>query len=176
MKLKETISKAAVTIKTGDMKNRHNRKELANLKQLMKSTEAAARKVRTITAVVYVNKSIFVDHQHQQVSVSLQDSTNLKRFEDEVNSVCAELERISYKPGLAEELDEERRNLKHEVQGLDQKVNHMSRSYPWLNFRYLDPERGFDRNEVYGVAANLFDIKNSKFFIALDTAGGSKVP
>ena len=46
MKLKEDISNAAVTIKTGDMKMKHNKKELAKLRQQMKSTEAAAKKVR----------------------------------------------------------------------------------------------------------------------------------
>ena len=42
-------------------------------------------------------------------------------------------------------------------------------------FMYSDPEPGFDRSQVYGVAAKLFKIKDMKFAVALDTAGGGKV-
>ena len=51
MKLKEDISKAAVTIRTGDMKMKHNKKELSKLTQQMKSTEAAAKKVSKCLAL-----------------------------------------------------------------------------------------------------------------------------
>ena len=44
-----------------------------------------------------------------------------------------------------------------------------------LFFMYSDPEPGFDRSQVYGVAAKLFKIKDMKFAVALDTAGGGKV-
>ena len=40
---------------------------------------------------------------------------------------------------------------------------------------FSDPEPGFDRSQVYGVAAKLFKIKDMKFAVALDTAGGGKV-
>ena len=47
--------------------------------------------------------------------------------------------------------------------------------YLWLDFQYSDPEPGFDRSQVYGVAAKLFTMKDIKFAVALDTAGGGKV-
>ena len=40
---------------------------------------------------------------------------------------------------------------------------------------FSDPEPGFDRSQVYGVAAKLFKIKDMRFAVALDTAGGGKV-
>ena len=51
----------------------------------------------------------------------------------------------------------------------------MGARYPWLDFQYENPEPGFDRRQVYGVAAKLFSIKDAKFSVALDTAGGGKV-
>lgn len=51
----------------------------------------------------------------------------------------------------------------------------MGARYPWLDFQYSDPEPGFDRSQVYGVAAKLFTMKDIKFAVALDTAGGGKV-
>lgn len=51
----------------------------------------------------------------------------------------------------------------------------MGARFPWLDFQYSDPEPGFDRSQVYGVAAKLFTMKDIKFAVALDTAGGGKV-
>ena len=51
----------------------------------------------------------------------------------------------------------------------------MGARFPWLDFQYSDPEPGFDRSQVYGVAAKLFTVKDIKFAVALDTAGGGKV-
>ena len=51
----------------------------------------------------------------------------------------------------------------------------MSARYPWLDFQYSDPDPNFDRSQVHGVAAKLFSIKDPKFAVALDPAGGGKV-
>lgn len=51
----------------------------------------------------------------------------------------------------------------------------MSGRYPWLDFKYRDPEPGFDRSKVHGPAATLFTVKDERFCVALDTAGGGKV-
>ena len=45
----------------------------------------------------------------------------------------------------------------------------------WLDFKYSDPEKNFDRSQVHGPAATLFKVKDKKFCVALDTAGGGKV-
>ncbi len=51
----------------------------------------------------------------------------------------------------------------------------MSARYPWLNFQYAEPEPGFDHSQVKGVVGTLFDVKDPKYFQALDTACGGKV-
>ena len=51
----------------------------------------------------------------------------------------------------------------------------MHAKYPWLDFKYHDPEPNFDRSQVYGVAARLFRVKDPKFCVALDVVAGGKV-
>ena len=82
---------------------------------------------------------------------------------------------MNYEDGSFEEMEENFRNVKHETNGLKTQVDTMGARYPWLDFRYSDPEPGFDRSQVHGVAAKLFKIKDMKFAVALDTAGGGKV-
>ena len=82
---------------------------------------------------------------------------------------------MNYEDGSFEETEEKYRQLKHEANANKTQVETMSARYPWLDFRYSDPEPGFNRNLVYGVAAKLFTIKDPRFAVALDTAGGGKV-
>lgn len=86
-----------------------------------------------------------------------------------------DLSNINYREGLAEELQDQYKNLKYESKALDSKVEQMSRRYPFLDFKYTDPDRNFDRSLVKGVAANLMTVKDPKYYVALDTAGGGKV-
>jgi structural maintenance of chromosome 2 len=147
IKLKGDISSAGTTIKTGDMKTKHNKKEMVRLENEMKRTQADFAR----------------------------DSGNLRKFEDGVAMAEAELKKLNYEPGMLEELEAAHRESKHEVKALERKVDDMSARYSWLNFQYTDPERNFDRRQVRGPAATLFKVVDSKFFVALDTAGGGKV-
>lgn len=103
------------------------------------------------------------------------DSANLKKFEDQVQAVEKELSGLKYQEGTLEDLEEKRRNLKHEVQGKGRALDQMKSRMPWINFHYSDPERNFDRTQVRGVAAALMRVKDEKFFVALDNAAGGKV-
>ena len=51
----------------------------------------------------------------------------------------------------------------------------MTAKFPNLNFQYSDPERNFDRSKVKGIAAKLIKVKDPKYNVAIDTAGGGKV-
>jgi structural maintenance of chromosome 2 len=51
----------------------------------------------------------------------------------------------------------------------------MNAQYPWLEFKYHDPEPNFDRSKVLGVAAKLFTVKDPRFAVALDTVAGGNV-
>ena len=171
MDLKANLTKAQTTVKTSDMKLKHNAEALKKAKQEMKKTDSEYNR----------------------------DSQNLKKYETEVEKLCKELGQdfyyylkivlfriilnytnyvlgnIKYEDGSYENLEEDVRNKKHEYNATKTQVNTMSARYPWLDFQYSDPEPNFDRSQVYGVAAKLFKIKNNKFTVALDTAGGGKV-
>ncbi|XP_059091946.1 structural maintenance of chromosomes protein 2-like [Tigriopus californicus] len=147
IKIKADLSNAQTTIKTSDMKLKHNKKELRKMETDMKKTESDYKR----------------------------DSENLKKYENQLSSAQNELNTLDYEEGMAEQLEEQHRNLRHEVMGLERRSDQMSSRYPWLNFQYDDPEKNFDRSQVYGVAAKLISVRDPKFFVALDTAGGGKL-
>ena len=145
--LKSGISNAETTMRTSDMKIKHNRKEMERIEKQMTKTEAEFAK----------------------------DGTSLPKLERDVKKAEAELQSLEYTPLVAEETEETLRVMRAEANALEKKIYDMSTRYQWLNFTYSDPERNFDRSQVRGVAAVLFKVKDPKFFIALDTAGGAKV-
>ena len=145
--LKSDISNAETTKKTSDMKIKHNRKEMVRIEKLLMKTEAEFAK----------------------------DGANLPKLQRDVKKAEAELQSLGYTPGVAEETGEALRSTRTEVNALEKRIYDMSSRYQWLNFTYSDPERNFNRNQVRGVAAVLFKVRDPKFFVALDTAGGAKV-
>jgi len=147
MDLKANLTKAQTTVKTSDMKLKHNAEALKKAKAEMKKTDSEYGR----------------------------DSSNLKKYETEVENITKQLSNMNYEDGSFEEMEENYRNVKHETNSIKTQVDTMGARYPWLDFRYSDPEPGFDRSQVYGVAAKLFKIKDMKFAVALDTAGGGKV-
>lgn len=147
MDLKANLTKATTTVKTSEMKLKHNAEALKKAKAEMKKTDS------NYTA----------------------DAANLKKYENEVENLIKQMGKLNYEEGSLEEKEENFRNLKHEANAYKTQVDTMGARYPWLDFQYQDPEPGFDRSQVYGVAAKLFKIKDPRFAVALDTAGGGKV-
>ena len=147
MDLKGNLTKAQTTVKTSDMKLKHNAESLKKAKAEMKKTDAEYNK----------------------------DTQNLKKYETEVNKLSQELGNITYEDGAYEREEENVRSLKHDYNATKSHVNNISAKTPWLNFQFSDPEPNFDRSLVHGVAAKLFKIRDHKFTVALDTAGGGKV-
>jgi len=147
MDLKANLTNAQTTVKTSDMKLKHNAEALKKAKAEMKKTDGEYAR----------------------------DSSNLKEYETEVENITKQLQNMNYEDGSFEEMEENYRNVKHETNALKTQVDTMGAKYPWLDFRYADPEPNFDRSQVHGVAAKLFKIRDMKFAVALDTAGGGKV-
>ena len=54
-------------------------------------------------------------------------------------------------------------------------MNNIKARSPLLDFQYSDPEKNFDQRKVKGIGAKLFKVKDPKYNVALDTAGGGKV-
>lgn len=147
MDLKASVSNAQTTVKTSEMKMKHNAEALKKAQSEMRKTESDYSK----------------------------NTANLKKYEAEVAKIAKELANIQYEDGSFEQLEEETRNLKHEVNAHKNQVHTMTARYPWLDFQFHDPEPNFDRSVVKGVAAKLFTVKDPKFCVALDTAGGGKL-
>ena len=103
------------------------------------------------------------------------DTTNLKKYEAEVEKAARSLAGLAYQEGSWEECSERMRESGHALKGLRQEAMNMSSRLHWLEFKYQDPERNFDRSKVYGVAARHVRVKDQRFCAALDAAGGGKV-
>ena len=103
------------------------------------------------------------------------DTTNLKKYEAEVEKAARSLAGLAYQEGSWEECSERMRESGHALKGLRQEAMNMSSRLHWLEFKYQDPERNFDRSKVYGVAARHVRVKDQRFCPALDAAGGGKV-
>lgn len=144
---REAVTQAETSTKTCEMQLKHNAKELKRMEGELKKTESERKR----------------------------DTANLQKYEDQVASAEQELASINYEEGLAERLEENFQGLQHEVRGMERELDSKSSRYPFLNFRYDDPEKNFDRSQVYGPVAKLFKVKDAKFFSALDVAGGGRV-
>ena len=103
------------------------------------------------------------------------DTTNLKKYEAEVEKAARSLEGLSYQEGSWEDCSERMRECGHALKGLRQRSMDMTSKLHWLDFKYSDPEPNFDRSKVYGVAAKHVRVKDQRFCAALDAAGGGKV-
>jgi len=96
-----------------------------------------------------------------------------------VQEVEARLGRIQYEEGTLERLEAEVRPLHHKVNGLRQQVEGGEARFHGLKFDYRDPERNFDRRRILGVAAKLFNLRdtgeNIDFSTALESVAGGKL-
>ena len=77
--------------------------------------------------------------------------------------------------GAFEDLEDQHRTLRHEVQAVRHQVDNLHAQYPNLDFQYNDPEPNFDRSKVLGVVAKLFTVKDPKFMVAIDAIAGGRV-
>ena len=64
------------------------------------------------------------------------DSSNLKKYETEVENITKQLSNMNYEDGSFEEMEENYRNVKHETNSIKTQVDTMGARYPWLDFRY----------------------------------------
>merc|ERR550532_2904071 len=151
MNFKQKISKAETEVKAADTKIKHNNDQLQKKQIEMKKSEALTKR----------------------------DQGNLSKFEKDVQDLKARLGRIQYEEGTLERLEAEVRPLNHKVNGLRQQVEGGEARFHGLKFDYRDPERNFDRKRILGVAAKLFNLRDSDdnidFSTALETVAGGKL-
>ncbi|RWS04717.1 structural maintenance of chromosomes protein 2-like protein [Dinothrombium tinctorium] len=73
------------------------------------------------------------------------------------------------------QLIDERHSLKKEIDIKKEETNNMQYKFPQSRFDYNNPTPNFDRSKVYGVVCNLFAVKDSRAFTALEIAAGGKL-
>eukprot|EP00092_Neocalanus_flemingeri_P004304 GFUD01004627.1.p1 GENE.GFUD01004627.1~~GFUD01004627.1.p1 ORF type:complete len:1179 (+),score=495.15 GFUD01004627.1:105-3641(+) len=144
---KKEISSAETEIKAADTKVKHNTEQFKKKQIEMKKTEAEYKR----------------------------DSGALGKYEKEVADLENRLGKVQYEEGMVERLEGEQRTLRQEVNQLRGAVEGTLARNHGLDFQYKDPERGFDRRQVKGVAAKLFRVKDERFFTGLETAAGGKL-
>ena len=104
-----------------------------------------------------------------------QDNKNLENKQKELKTLENELKRINYNEGAIEDLQAQKRQLTGEIRKLQEVVDQIESRNPQLRFEYRDPEPGFRRDSVKGLACKLMSLKDKSAAYALDVAGGGRV-
>jgi structural maintenance of chromosome 2 len=144
---KKNLSEAQTEIKQCEMTLSHNKQQLIKKKNDMQSTEIEYRKD---------NKKL----EDMQKA--------LKNFENELN-------KINYKEGFLESLEEQKTCLIKDIKKLSDEVDNFESRYPQLRFYYKDPEPNFKRESVKGLVCKSITVKELKAAYALEIAAGGKV-
>ncbi|KAK9506498.1 hypothetical protein O3M35_008426 [Rhynocoris fuscipes] len=147
MNVKHQLTKAETEIKQCQIQIKHNKNELDSKLPLLKKTE-----------ITFQN-----------------DNKELLTKESEVKSLEENLSRMQYRDGALEELQENSRSLANEIRQCSEEVNNFTYRYPYLQFRYRDPQPNFDHSKVRGLLCKLFTIKDSQFARAIEAVAGSKI-
>uniref|UniRef100_A0AAY4CY47 Structural maintenance of chromosomes protein n=1 Tax=Denticeps clupeoides TaxID=299321 RepID=A0AAY4CY47_9TELE len=91
------------------------------------------------------------------------------------NKLESEVQKLNYEDGKEEELIGRKRQLSKEVIQLKETYESLMTRFPNLRFDYRDPERGWDRNKVKGLVANLFTVTDVSNATALEVVAGGRL-
>lgn len=101
------------------------------------------------------------------------DGEVLETLKTQVSSIEQEISNLNYDAQNTEVLQSERRQLKHEIRSLHDRIDAIESKDARLSFRYQDPEPNFNRKSVHGLVCKLFDVCDPQFAVAIEkTAGG----
>ncbi|XP_011496174.1 PREDICTED: structural maintenance of chromosomes protein 2 [Ceratosolen solmsi marchali] len=145
--VKQNLSEAQTEIKQCEMTLAHNKQQLNKKKIDMQSTET----------------------EYKKDNKKLEDMQKaLKNFENELN-------KLNYKDGFLESLEEQKTCLKKDIKKFSDEVDHFESRYPQLRFYYKDPEPNFKRKSVIGLVCKSIIVKELKAAYALEIAAGGKL-
>lgn len=91
----------------------------------------------------------------------------------EVNRIKEQQSKFDYEDGAFESLRDRKESLNVEMQQLKRQLDQRNASRYQLHYR--DPEPGFDRSKVRGMAGKLFTVSDEQYCFALLMAGGGSV-
>lgn len=79
------------------------------------------------------------------------DAQKSKHLENEVKQLQMEMDKVNYSEQAAEDLEQRRRQLQPDMQALRERIESFEARYPYINFKYSQPDRQFDRASVKGI-------------------------
>lgn len=85
------------------------------------------------------------------------------------------MSKINYSENEVEQLKENRNILNRDTRGIREYIQSFTARIPHASFRYVDPIPNFNRSGVLGVVYTLFEAVSTDYYLALETAAGSRV-
>ncbi|XP_054167385.1 structural maintenance of chromosomes protein 2-like [Oppia nitens] len=103
------------------------------------------------------------------------DMKEINSRNSEVNKLKANLNSIGFDENKHSELKTQINQLKHQIDGLSNELTNSESRINGLRLEYKDPHPNFNRDNVIGVACNLFSINNMDYSLAVEKAAGNKL-
>ncbi|PRW61562.1 structural maintenance of chromosomes 2-1 isoform A [Chlorella sorokiniana] len=158
-----------------DASNRSLQERLADAQNAQ--TEAEAEAKAADTRCKHLTKQL-AEQRKALASKQKEGSKLLKDLEKEraaVQQCQAAAAGLGYDPAAAAGLEEEAERQRGEVRRWKDRCDELSSQLAAIDFRYSDPERGFDRSRVKGVVAKLTRVADPSTATALEVAAGGKL-
>jgi len=102
-------------------------------------------------------------------------SAALKVDEKAMEQLKEKMSKCDFNEEKEEALENERNTIEQEAVGLRDRTETLSARLSTLDFRYSDPEKGFDRSKVFGRVAKLVTVKKPDAMMALEVTAGGKL-
>lgn len=102
-----------------------------------------------------------------------QDKRKQEKLQSEVHNLEVQMNNLDFSEESHQKLFNQKQKLEEEIRQLKISLDR-KRAYRY-DLQYTDPENGFDRRRVRGRVCKLFDVKNSKFNMALSQCAGGSV-
>jgi len=146
-KTKDTISEINIFIKQNKLKMKHEDN------QLKKKSQELKRIGKTNST------------EQKQLAVA----------EEKLKELMNKISEISYTDNQLEQLSDQKRNLMSTIGQLEMTMSKLHRECPGLNFTYRDPEPNFNRESVFGLVVNSFELSDLKYSRALEVGAGGRL-
>ena len=100
----------------------------------------------------------------------------LRACEERIQSARSELSSVAFDASEFDRLEARVSGLERECSGLRRSLEEAEREVSSsVQFRYTDPEPGFDRSRVKGVVAELIEVREERYSQAVEVAAGGKL-
>eukprot|EP01129_Flabellula_baltica_P007646 TRINITY_DN2988_c0_g1_i1.p1 TRINITY_DN2988_c0_g1~~TRINITY_DN2988_c0_g1_i1.p1 ORF type:complete len:1181 (-),score=346.90 TRINITY_DN2988_c0_g1_i1:34-3576(-) len=102
-------------------------------------------------------------------------NSRIKELSEEIKNLRRELDEINFSEDEEMQILEKKKQLSYLIQDRSERIQSMRVGMSKGELKYRKPTSDFDTKRVHGMAANYFDIKDSRYSVALETAAGGKL-